>query len=55
MGNDLIPYSMAIGWENYYLLAPNFKSIKKDKIDLLKRIRLITILYWVEYTLKIQI
>ena len=33
MGNDLIPYSIAIGWENYYLLAPNFKFSKNDKID----------------------
>ena len=33
MGNDLIPYSIAIGWENYYLLAPKFMFIKKDKID----------------------
>ena len=24
---------MAIGEENYFLLAPNFKSIEKDKID----------------------
>ena len=33
IGNDLIPYSIAIGWENYYLLAPYFKFIKNDKID----------------------
>ena len=33
MGNNLCPYSVATGEENYYLLAPNFKSIKKDKID----------------------
>ena len=33
MGNNLIPYSVAMGWDNYYLLAPNFKFIKKDKID----------------------
>ena len=33
MGNNLSPYSFAIGKENYYLLTPNFKYIKKDKID----------------------
>ena len=33
MKNILCPYSVATGEENYYLLAPNFKFIKKDKID----------------------
>ena len=33
MGRNLSPYSFAIGEENYYLLAPNFSFIKKDKID----------------------
>ena len=33
MGNNLTPYSMATGEENYYSLTPNFKFIKKDKID----------------------
>ena len=33
MGNNLTPYSVAIGEENYYLLAPNFSFIKKNKID----------------------
>ena len=33
MGNNLIPYSVAAGEENQFLLAPNFKFIKKDKID----------------------
>ena len=33
MGNHLCPYSVATGEENYYLLAPNFKFNKKDKID----------------------
>ena len=33
MGNNLCPYSVATGEENYYLLAPNFSFIKKDKID----------------------
>ena len=32
-GNNLTPYSVAIGEEIYYLLAPNFSFIKKDKID----------------------
>ena len=33
MGHNLSPYNFAIGKENYYLLAPNFSFIKKDKID----------------------
>ena len=33
MGRNLSPYSFAIGKENYYLLTPNFKYIKKDKVD----------------------
>ena len=33
MGRNLSPYSFALGKENYYLLAPNFSFIKKDKID----------------------
>ena len=33
MGNNLCVYTVATGEENYYLLAPNFKFIKKDKIE----------------------
>ena len=33
MGNNLCPYGVATGEECYYLLAPNFKFIRKDKID----------------------
>ena len=33
MGRNLTPYSFATGEKNYYLLAPNFSFIKKDKID----------------------
>ena len=33
MGNNLSPYSIATGEKNYYLFAPNFSFIKKDKID----------------------
>ena len=33
MGSNLCPYSIATGEENYYLLAPNFKIIEKDKFD----------------------
>ena len=33
MGNNLTPYSVATGEENYCLLTPNFIFIKKDKID----------------------
>ena len=32
MGNNLSPYGIATGEKNYYLLAPNFKFIKKNKI-----------------------
>ena len=46
MGNNLTPYSIAMGEENYYLLAPNFKFIRKDEI---------MILYWVEYTYQILV
>ena len=33
LGNNSSPYSIATGVKNYYLLAPNFSFIKKDKID----------------------
>ena len=37
MGNNLTPYSIAIGWENIYYLTPPFRIIKKiidvDDID----------------------
>ena len=33
MGDNLSPYTVATGEKNYYLLAPNFKFIKKEKID----------------------
>ena len=32
MGNNLTPYSIAIGWENIYYLTPYFKFIKKENI-----------------------
>ena len=33
MGNNLTPYSIAIGWETIYYLTPYFEFIKKDNID----------------------
>ena len=33
MGNNLSPYSVAAGEKNYYLFAPIFSFIKKEKID----------------------
>ena len=33
MGNKPCPYSQATGGENHCLFAPNFKFIKKNKID----------------------
>ena len=32
-GKNLCPYSLATGKKNYFWLAPNFRFIKKDKID----------------------
>ena len=33
MGKNLVPYSIAKGWENIYFLTPYFKFIKKENID----------------------
>ena len=33
MGINLTPYSIAIGEENFYFLAPHFKFIKNNRID----------------------
>ena len=33
IGNNLSPCSIAIGWKNIYYLAPFFKFIKKENID----------------------
>ena len=33
MGNNLTPYSIAIGWENIYYLTPYFKFTKKENMD----------------------
>ena len=33
MGNNLTPYSIAIGEENIYFLTPHFKFIKREKIN----------------------
>ena len=33
MGNNLVPYSIAIGWENIYYLTPYFRFITKENID----------------------
>ena len=30
MGNNLIPYSIALGEENIYFLTPDFKFIKRE-------------------------
>ena len=34
MGNNLTPYSIAIGWENIYFLTPYFRVIEKENVDL---------------------
>ena len=31
MGNNLTPYSIAVGHENIYFLTPHYKLIKRDK------------------------
>ena len=33
MGNNLIPYSIAIGDKNIYFLTPHFIFVRRDKID----------------------
>ena len=33
MGNNLSPYSIAIGYENIYYLTTFFKFIKKENVD----------------------
>ena len=33
MGNNLIPYSIAIGWKNIYYLTPYIRYNKKENID----------------------
>ena len=33
MGNNLTPFSLAVGDENIYFLTPHFKIIRRDKID----------------------
>ena len=33
VGNNLTPYSIAIGWENIFYLTPYFRVIKKENID----------------------
>ena len=32
MGNNLTPYSIAIGWENIYFQTPHFRFVEKKKI-----------------------
>ena len=34
MGNNLSPYSVTIGCENIYYLAPFFRIIKRENIDI---------------------
>ena len=34
MGNNLTPYSIAIGWENIYYLTPYFRFIQRKNIDI---------------------
>ena len=34
MGNNLCPYSIAIGYENIYYLTPYFKYTKRENIDI---------------------
>ena len=33
MGNNPVPYSIGIGWENIYYLTPYFRFIKIENID----------------------
>ena len=34
MGNNLTPYSIAIGWENVYYLTPFFRFVQRKNIDI---------------------
>ena len=34
MGNNLSPFSIAIGWENVYYLTPYFRFVKRKNIDI---------------------
>ena len=34
MGNNLTPYSIAIGWENIYYLTPYFRFVQRKNIDI---------------------
>ena len=45
MGNNLLAYSIAIGWENIYFLTPYFRVIKKENIDVDKIDKLFDIDY----------
>ena len=33
MGNNLLPYSLAIGEDNLYFLTPGFEFTKREKIE----------------------
>ena len=34
MGNNLTPYSIALGWENIYYLTPYFRFVQRKNIDI---------------------
>ena len=34
MGNNLTPYSIAIGWESIYFLTPYFRFVQRKNIDI---------------------
>ena len=36
MGNNLTPYSIAIGWENNYFLTPHIEFNKRENIKNIK-------------------
>ena len=34
MGNNLTPYSIALGWENVYYLTPYFRFVQRKNIEI---------------------
>ena len=45
MGNNLTPYSIAIGWENIYYLTPYFRFVQRKNIDIVDINKLFDIHY----------
>ena len=54
MGNNLTPYSIAIGWKNICFLTPHFKFVEKERFIMMMVLSYLIILYQnLEETLKV--